>query len=215
MLNIARLFLALRESLKELEAFYKEIEKQATSILWPSIRPYGGMQFEYVECLLPKYLSKAVFKGRMLPNHESIVIKFTSSYCVDAHRLLEKAGLAPRLRYFSGNDEAFKKPGGLEMVVMDFVEEASESRLTAQGKEDVQRAINVLHDAGYVFGDLREANILKLPNGHALLVDLDWSGKEGEVFYPMGLNTEIGWPTGSGAGMPIKKEHDLFMLQRL
>jgi hypothetical protein len=37
MRNIALLFLALRESLKELDAFYAEIEKQPVSILWPSI----------------------------------------------------------------------------------------------------------------------------------------------------------------------------------
>jgi hypothetical protein len=118
---LARLFFALRESLKKLDAFYKEIEKQAVSILWPSIRTYGGMQFEYIERLLPKCRSKAVFKGHMLPNNESIVIKFTNSYSADAHRILEKEGLAPRLRYFSGDDTSFEKPGGLEMVVMNFV----------------------------------------------------------------------------------------------
>jgi len=53
MLNIARLFLALGESLKELDTFYEEIEKRTASILWPSICTYKGMQFEYIERLLP------------------------------------------------------------------------------------------------------------------------------------------------------------------
>lgn len=215
MLNIGRLFLALRESLKELDIFYKEIENKATSVLWPSIRTYQDTQFEYLERLLPKYLSKAVFKGSTLPNNEFIVIKFTNSYCIDAHRLLQTQGLAPRLRYFSGDDKTFKKPGGLEMVIMDFVEDDSESPLTSKGREDVRRAIEQLHAAGYVFGDIRDANILKLPNGHAMLVDFDWSGREGQVFYPMGLNMQIKWPPGSGASMPIQKAHDLFMFGQL
>jgi hypothetical protein len=98
----------------------------------------------------------------MLPNGEFIAIKFTNSYCVDAHRLLEKEGLALRLRYFSGDDAAFKKPGGLEMVIMDFVEEDSKSHLTPRGREDIRRAISLLHAKDYVFGDLRDANILRL-----------------------------------------------------
>jgi hypothetical protein len=48
-----------------------------------------------------------------------------------------------------------------------------------------------------------------------MLIDFDWSGIEGKVFYPMGLNTQIQWPVGCEAGMEIKKEHDMFMLHRL
>jgi serine/threonine protein kinase len=101
------------------------------------------------------------------------------------------------------------------MVVMDFVEEGTEPHLTSQGREDIKRAISFLHTAGYVFGDLRDANVLKLPDGRAMLVDFDWSGKEGQVFYPMGLNAQIEWPAGCGAGVQIQKAHDLVMLQKL
>jgi hypothetical protein len=215
MLNVARLFLALRESLKELDTFYNEIEHQKAAILWPSIRAYQGVQFEYVERLLPDCLSKAVFKARTLPNNEMIVVKFTNSYGVDAHRLLQGEQLAPRLRYFSGDDKGFKKPGGLEMVVMDFMPEYSDSPLTKQGLEDVRRALDLLHQAGYVFGDLRLANILNLQDGHAMLVDFDWSGVAEQVFYPMGLNKEIEWPATCDAGAPIRKDDDLFMFGNL
>jgi hypothetical protein len=88
MLNVARHFLALRESLKELDTFYKEIEHQKVSVLWPLIRAYEGVQFEYLERLLPECLSMAMLKARMLPNNEMIVVKFTNSYGADAHRLL-------------------------------------------------------------------------------------------------------------------------------
>jgi thiamine kinase-like enzyme len=49
----------------------------------------------------------------------------------------------------------------------------------------------------YVFGDLHNANILKLPSGHTMLIDFDWSSKEGQAFYLMGLNMQIVWPDGS------------------
>ena len=162
MLNIGRLFLALRESLKELDTFYKPIQSKKACVLWPSIREYEGVQSEYLERLLPHCLSKAVFKARTQPKNEIIVVKFTNSYGVDAHRLLEKENLAPKLRYFSGDDEGFKKPGGLEMVVMDFISDTSDSPLTDQGRKDVEHAVGLLHKAGYVFGDLRLDNILNL-----------------------------------------------------
>jgi hypothetical protein len=215
MLNVARLFLALRESLKELDTFYKDIERQEVSVLWPSIHAYEGVQFEYLERLLPECLSKAVFKARTRPNNEMIVVKFTNSYGADAHRLLERKQLAPRLRYFSGDDERFKKPGGLEMVVMDFIPESFNPSLTEQGVEDVRDALDLLHQAGYVFGDLRPANILNLRDGHAMLVDFDWSGPAEEVFYPMGLNQEIEWPATCDVGVPIRTDDDLFMFENL
>lgn len=216
MLNVARLFLALRECLKELDTFYKEIgSQQAALVLWPSIRTYHSVHFEYIERLLPGCRSKAVFKARTLPNNEMIVVKFTNSYCADAHRLLEREHLAPRLRYYSGEDEAFTKPSGLEMVVMDFIPENLKASLSQQGRKDVRRALDILHQAGYVFGDLRIANILNLQDGRAMLVDFDWSGPAEQVFYPMGLNKTIKWPPTCNAGTPIQKDDDLFMFENL
>src|SRR5258708_8935234 len=188
MLNIGHLFLALCESLKELDTFYKQIKNKEAWVLGPSIREYEGVQFEYLECLIPECLSKAVFKARMQPKNEIIVVKFTNSYGVDVHRLLEKENLAPKLRHFSGGNKGFKKPGGPEMVVIDFIPDTSDSPLTDQGRKDVEHVVGLLHKAGYVFGDLRLPNILNLQDGHVMMIDFDWSGFEGQVFYPMGLN---------------------------
>jgi hypothetical protein len=215
MLNVARLFLALRESLQELDTFYKGIRHQMPSVLWPSICAYDGVQFKYLERLLPECLSKAVFKALTLPNSEMIVVKFTDLYNAKAHRLLADNRLAPRLRYFSGDDKGFKKPGGLEMVVMDFIPESPNAQLSREGREDISRALALLHEEDYVFGDLRLPNILNLENGHAMLVDFDWSGPAEKVFYPMGLNEKIEWPASCGAGTPIRKKDDLFMLGKL
>ncbi len=70
-------------------------------MLWPSIHAYESVQFEYLECLLPECLSKPVFKARMQPNNnELIVVKFTNSYGIDAHRLLEGEQLVPQASVF-------------------------------------------------------------------------------------------------------------------
>jgi len=211
MLNIGRLFLALRECLKELDTFYRGIGDRKTSILCPSIRTYENIQFEYIARLDTHHLSKAIFKART-QNGELIVVKFTNSYSAGGHRLLEAAALAPKLRYFSGNQEAFKKPRGLEMVVMDFIIENSDSSLTPRRLGDVKKAMDIFHNAGYVFGDLRGPNILRLKDGHAMLVDIDWCGMAGEA---MGLNTGVGWPPGSGIGEPVVKAHDGFMFNQI
>jgi tRNA A-37 threonylcarbamoyl transferase component Bud32 len=44
-----------------------------------------------------------------------------------------------------------------------------------------------------VHGDLRDPNIIVCDdNGRVYLIDFDWSGKEGEVFYPTAkLNEEL------------------------
>ena len=78
--------------------------------------------------------------------------------------------------------------------------------------------MDILHDAGCVFGDIREPDILRLKSGGVMLADFDWSarhGREGVLSNPMGLNTEIDCPSGSGVGKPIVKSHghDKFKLK--
>ncbi|KAK1215288.1 hypothetical protein PQX77_022106 [Marasmius sp. AFHP31] len=47
----------------------------------------------------------------------------------------------------------------------------------------------------------------------ARLIDFDWSGMEGEVFYPAGLSTNAGWTEGAASFKEIKKVHDRVMLK--
>ncbi len=54
MLNVPRLSLTPRESLKWPDTFYREIENEKASVLWPSICAYKGVQFEYLERHLPE-----------------------------------------------------------------------------------------------------------------------------------------------------------------
>jgi serine/threonine protein kinase len=58
----------------------------------------------------------------------------------------------------------------------------------------VTRAIELLHENDIVFGDLRDSNILyDASKARVVLVDFDWSGKDGESRYPAMLNPSNSW----------------------
>ena len=149
----------------------------------------------------------------------TLCIKFTRRYSEDAHRFLAQLGYAPRLR------AVMRLPGGWNMVVMDYsnykqlyesiLEMSAELRcaITAKVLEVVQK----LHDAGFVHGDLQSSNVLVESTSKDVikihLIDFDWAGRQGEVVYPMGVNTvTVRRPEGALDGKPILVEHDLAMV---
>ena len=103
------------------------------------------------------------------------------------------------------------------MIVMDFVEGKPAVGSLSEGQfEQVNEAIQLLHSHDFVFGDLRLPNIL-ITDDTAMLIDFDWCGKVEEAEYPSSLNTHdaLGWPTGVEPDSVMRKEHDIFMLQKL
>ncbi|KDQ07365.1 hypothetical protein BOTBODRAFT_120196, partial [Botryobasidium botryosum FD-172 SS1] len=62
--------------------------------------------------------------------------------------------------------------------------------------ERVEEAMKLLHGNGFVFGDLRAPNILRVDGG-AMLIDFDWAGKVGEAKYPLDINFEVNWAEGT------------------
>ena len=65
----------------------------------------------------------------------------------------------------------------------------SESSLTFELRNLVLKE-TLLHQVGYVYGDLRDTNLMVRKDGQSgfMLVDFDWAGKFGEVCYPMNVN---------------------------
>ncbi|KAK7437958.1 hypothetical protein VKT23_018393 [Stygiomarasmius scandens] len=59
-----------------------------------------------------------------------------------------------------------------------------------QMRDFILEKLGALHQAGYVHGDVRDTNVMVRSDGEAefMLVDFDWSGRIGEVFYPMNIN---------------------------
>lgn len=79
---------------------------------------------------------------------------------------------------------------------------------------ELRRAIDILHDNGFVHGDLRRPNVL-IQNDQVKLIDFDWSGKEGEVKYPETMSMEHGWHPDVRRCGPIEKVHDEYMFAKI
>ncbi|TFK87265.1 hypothetical protein K466DRAFT_599624 [Polyporus arcularius HHB13444] len=95
-----------------------------------------------------------------------------------AHRLLaeHEPPLAPKLHF------CVPLLGGVTMAGMDIV---------AGGASDVSSALEMLHMAGLVHGDVRRQNVMAVRRdgrAGAMLVDFDWAGEDGRVRYPAWLN---------------------------
>jgi hypothetical protein len=213
-LKICGLFMALSRSLAELDEWYTRFfsisRPRGKAEYWPSIRAYQGLQFEYLERLGGGAdPTKLVFKARTTePEGRDIVVKFTTSYCQEAHVLLAQSSLAPQLLYYTGGDSDFERPGGLEMAIMEYISPVG--KCGPQAQHDVRRALELLHANDLVFGDLRAPNVLATETG-AMLVDFDWCGIEHQTFYPLEVNPHVKWPKGAEGGTPILRTHDWHM----
>lgn len=144
------------------------------------------------------------------------MVKFVPTYNAAAHRLLADHQLAPALHY-AGTEHDEKTYGGRYMIVMDFVVAPSPtSSLSEEQFGQVKEALEILHSADLVSGDLRSPNILITAEEKVMIIDFDWCKKAGEGRYPASLNPEgIDWPEGVHPGSIMEKQHDLVMLDRL
>ncbi|KAH8112358.1 hypothetical protein DFH11DRAFT_1858054 [Phellopilus nigrolimitatus] len=224
---LARLMQALRNAHARLDAYYAAVQAAPPPARTP-IFPYrdswtadgATSTFSYDRPVAPhKLLWFATLHGG---KDEHIVVKFAKRYDADAHALLASAGYAPRL-YHADPPSASNE---WRMVVMERItiveleHTTPEDRLALQ--QDVCAAVELLHDAGRVFGDLRQGNVLiqkpgaDRPRPRAVLVDFDWAGREGEARYPYDRNdVNIEWPDGSRPGGVIERAHDAVWLERL
>ena len=153
-----------------------------------------------------------------------VLVKFTANYNQDAHRLLANSDppLAPALH------SCTPVLGNLFMVVMDYVSDARSLHYlfspshplpknlpkTEVVRKDLSKALDLLHEQGFVFGDLRPANVFYSPtDNHAFLVDFDGVGKHQESRYSPFLN--IGLGLGVSRWQVMDKEHDRANLKRI
>ena len=175
------------------------------------VREGQKQRFKYEGRLTPPDSARAVFKARTVASDGSegreIVVKFAESYSEEAHRMLAAETLAPELLHCERiSDE-------VHFVVMDYFDgrPMEESDLEGEDKDtlikSLRKALDILHKRGFVFGDLREPNIL-ISGGDLRLVDFDWCGKVGEAFYPQNISMEIVWPSGVGPSAEITIAHD-------
>ena len=210
----------------------------------PRFFPYPTMFFEYgttgPQEVKFSYIgsprtdpTNSTFFAKDETSNRKLVVKFVGQYGVDAHELLAGKGMAPRLLYcglLDGKHDV-RSPesgasgsievgglyvGAIRMVVMEYIGGDTKEELPEDARSQVERAIQTLHGEDFVFGDLREPNIIT-SKSKVYLVDFDWAGKVNNVCYPRHLSKEVKWPgvVKELELRPIKKEHDWFMFSQL
>jgi serine/threonine protein kinase len=216
--SVACMLASLGKGITELEEFYKNLSlhDQDPQRFFPFIREYSVQEqvvrFSYLDYLKPKTpesASSALFRATIETedgeSHQDIIVKFVERYNAEAHHLLANANLAPTLLYCSTEDHNPPELGGLIMVVMEYIN--GQTAFRRYGEEQlpqcifnqVEEALGILHGRDFVFGDLRNPNIMITKDDHTLLIDFDWCGKHGEHTYPSTLNdarspfTSINW----------------------
>ncbi|RDX42408.1 hypothetical protein OH76DRAFT_1411175 [Lentinus brumalis] len=181
-----------------------------------SFRDASGaeVKFSYLGPLTPHnnlFVAIASF-----PDPRTFIVKFTPAYGADAHRLLAEADLAPDLLY-AGSPYAFPGYTRWTMAVMEKCDGGHVLWDVAGEpiRQQVRDAVRLLHEHGFVHGDLRSQNIMLDRSLRLRVIDFDWAGKEGTARYPMDLSPDIPWPAEARPGALIMKEHDDYWVRHV
>ncbi|PRP73428.1 hypothetical protein PROFUN_16701, partial [Planoprotostelium fungivorum] len=154
-----------------------------------------------------------VFRAKLGITEEDVVVKVTCAYNTEAH--MSCTPFSPQIR------AVIKQLFGWTYVIMDYVAGVTPTEVPEEKravvKESVNKAINRMHEKGFVHGDLRPCNILvRQQDCFVYIIDFDYSGKEGEAKYPYFLNTkDIRWPDGVASGKVITQQHDKDMISKI
>jgi len=118
------------------------------------------------------------------PNPEKIVVKFTRKYGKELHEFCANQNYSPKLLAYE------RLSGDWVGVAMEFVASACyimDSKFSQecgqQWFDKMDEMVAVIHEAGYVHGDLRPPNFV-VDGKKLLLIDFDWGGKEGSATFP-------------------------------
>lgn len=224
MVAVTRALKATKICLRDLKVYYNNLSDSDPSredinqliFPYPRIFHFRGndVPFVYDRQLGDKLLFEAHVNQAVsdLPVGQEIYVKYTDSYCCEAHEqcyALDQS--APCLYAHS------VLANGWHMVVMeklagvDFRPQEEPQSV----KEKLQRVVQHLHTKGLVHGDLR-ANNIRVVGDRVCLVDFDWAGRAGEQRYPGFMNhADVEWPAGASDGEFLQFEHDNAWLQRL
>ena len=241
---MARVFTALQSAFVDLRAHYISFNAQPSSAQSASfLFPHPIARHASVELPSLTFIGKLSRRGELLTSshtsseHDTarpysiyiakfgpsdVVVKFTRTYHEKAHRLLAEHQLAPHLH------GVYPVQDGFLMVVMEKVEGptawallAQQKHLSSSAHKDVEEAVRLLHEQGWVHGDLRSPNIIVPEGGKTKIIDFDWTAEEGKGRYPVTVEADpVGalhpqWHRGVQRGGLMKKEHDEFLRDRL
>jgi len=227
---------ALRRSVDKLLKYYEGLEPSSAthehlhSSVFPSISPFhdktgNTITFKYIRPLEDDPACITFHAKTTGSSPIDVVVKFVSSSLWSATGKthidsLLITTLAPQLLYCGSvgiqhDDPTFR---GLRMVVMEYVDGQTlhdVERVPPGAKGEVDRALKILHNKDYVFGDLRRQNVMVTKNAEVKLVDFDWAGKENETRYPLLISKAITGPLGVEGGSLITRSRDIYMFSLL
>jgi len=206
---------ALNICVQDLEQYYenvmsnKQISPEVSNGRFPRILK-DIMLLQYKERLPGTCLWLADMTDN---NNQRIIVKFTCQYSEVAHRKCAELGIAPIL--FLSHNIGY----GWWIVLMEYLEGFTplhklENDVLIATETAVMLAVQKLHGAGLVHGDLRSPNIL-WKDGQVKFVDFDWAGVNGDATYPTSMNPNINWAPGVGLCKHIKPEHDIYMVESI
>ena len=212
-------FSKLREEYRDLFAVQPRNLPPVNSVDFPYPHHYDDNETgEKVLFTYNKRLDKSrlVFLATAPAKELRLFIKFTQEYGRDAHRACSDERIAPHLY------GVVSLSGGWRMVVMEYLDPAAFRHVSGGDiglESDIRDAVRILHDRGFVHGDLRDCNMMCMKEGGArrvLLLDFDWAGRTGEARYPVGLNqVSVRRPAGVCGGGIIQTEDDNAMVKLL
>ena len=222
--RLSQILFHVSRAFRQLNLFYRDLvlrSKPELHRLFPNPTPHAGMtipkvtfteRFKY-EGRDPDEYRRSLFLATYGDDNEEVIVKSCDKYHGAAHKVVVLENLGPELFFCERIGD------GMFMVITKFIKgrdahfRFNQENLPANILDDVKLAIKGLHDAGLVFGDLRRPNILitKQPGDdreHAVLVDFEWVGQDGQARYPALLNNsgEIKWPLGVQPHAIMKKD---------
>lgn len=112
MINIAIVLKALRNAIFAIDEYYRN-PRNLQNPRFPQYESYE-LDGRKVMITYTKQMRNHLFRGTV-DNNKEVVIKFTQTYCREAHALLDAHGYAPHLYWCGDVTSQFK------MVVMEYV----------------------------------------------------------------------------------------------
>lgn len=208
--SVAKVLQAIDNAIPRLKEYYCEgnIDKSSKGPY------YKTNEFEYINHFEQPWMFKAQrLASSAKEGPEYVVIKFVrSNYGYDPHELLAAKNFTP-IKLFHYD----LLSGEWIAVVMEFVKGrmSPEDKKNQKVQSQLQNAVKLLHDSGYVHGDLRCQNIIVRDDDSICIVDFDWAGLFGSARYPVELCKVMPgqWHDGVECGGIIHPKHDLFQIR--
>ena len=158
----------------------------ATSSITPlNLVNSEGMEFMAIEKVVGR---RVLFGSRKLDGSGTVALKFYSCHQDGESAIATHLKMCDILSVQSSSTLVKGAAPGLCAIMHDFID--STPSITNAHLRSLITKVDLLHEKGYVHGDLRLCNIIFHGDGTAHLIDFDWAGKFGEATFPVNVRVK-------------------------